>query len=107
MKWLSLGLFLLLVLAQYRLWFAEQGSLAELHRLEADIERQQALNAELAERNARLEQEVLELQQGMDTVEERARRDLGMIREGEIYYQVVEPGEQTPTMRDNQGAGSE
>ncbi len=93
MKWLALGLLLLLVLAQYRLWFAEQGSLAELHRLEADIAAQQALNAELAARNMRLEQEVLELQQGMETVEARARRDLGMIREGETYYQVVDDAE--------------
>ena len=48
----------------------------------------------LRERNEQLEQEVLELQQGLETVEERARRDLGMIREGETYYQVVE--EETP-----------
>ena len=95
MKWLALGLFLLLVLAQYRLWFAEQGSLAELHRLQADIVEQQATNAELAARNAQLEQEVLELQQGMDTVEERARRDLGMIRDGETYYQVVAPEQES------------
>ncbi|MEM0954727.1 MAG: cell division protein FtsB [Pseudomonadota bacterium] len=91
MKWLALVLFLLLLLAQYRLWFAEQGSLAELHRLEADIAAQRAKNAELAARNDQLEQEVLELQQGMETVEERARQDLGMIREGETYYQVVTP----------------
>ncbi len=90
MKWLALALTLLLLLAQYRLWVAEEGSLAELHRLEQEIEEQEALNAELEARNARLEQEVLELQQGLETVEERARRDLGMIREGETYYQVVE-----------------
>lgn len=90
MKWLALALTLLLLLAQYRLWIAEEGSLAELHRLEQEIDKQQSLNAELEARNLRLEQEVLELQQGLETVEERARRDLGMIREGESYYQVVE-----------------
>jgi cell division protein FtsB len=90
MKWLALGLLLLLLVSQYRLWFAAEGSLAELHRLEQEIGRQQARNAELEARNARLEQEVIELQQGLETVEERARRDLGMIREGETYYQVVE-----------------
>ena len=91
MKWLALGLLLLLVLAQYRLWLAEEGSLAELHRLEQEIERQEALNENLRDRNAELEHEVVELQQGLETVEERAREDLGMIREGETYYQVVEP----------------
>lgn len=90
MKWLALVLLSLLLLSQYRLWFAEEGSIAELHRLEQEMERQQALNRELEDRNARLEQEVIELQQGLETVEERARRDLGMIREGETYYQVAE-----------------
>ena len=89
MRWLALGLLLLLLLLQYRLWLAE-GSLAELHRLKAEIVQQQALNETLRVRNDRLEEEVLELQQGLETVEERARRDLGMIREGEVYYQVVE-----------------
>ena len=90
MKWLALGLALLVVLAQYRLWMADEGSLAELTRLERQIVEQQTLNAELEARNAELEQEVLELQQGLETVEERARQDLGMIREGETFYQVVE-----------------
>ena len=90
MRWLALGLFLLLLLSQYRLWFADEGSLAELHRLEAEIQRRETLNAALRERNAMLEQEVMELRDGMETVEERARQDLGMIREGETYYQVVE-----------------
>ncbi len=89
MKWVALGLFLLLLLLQYRLWFAE-GSLAELHRLDEQLVEQQDLNRGLRARNKQLEQEVLELQQGLETVEERARRDLGMIREGEVYYQVVE-----------------
>ena len=90
MKWLALGLLLLLLLSQYRLWFAAEGSLAERHRLEGEITRQEALNSELRSRNAVLEQEVIELQQGLETVEERARSDLGMIRDGETYYQVVD-----------------
>jgi cell division protein FtsB len=93
MKWLALGLLLLLLLSQYRLWFSDEGSLAELHRLEQEIEHQEALNSGLRERNERLEQEVIELKQGLEVVEERARRDLGMIREGETYYQVVEEPE--------------
>jgi cell division protein FtsB len=89
MKWAAVGLVLLLALLQYRLWLAE-GSLAELHRLDEQLLRQEALNLDLRVRNEQLEQEVLELQQGLETVEERARQDLGMIREGEVYYQVVE-----------------
>lgn len=95
MKWLALVLFLVLLLLQYRLWFAE-GSLAELQRLEAEMQRQRQRNAELRARNERLEREVLELQRGLETVEERARRDLGMIRDGETYYQVVEKAQPPP-----------
>ena len=89
MKWLALVLFLLLLLLQYRLWFNE-GSLAELHQLEIEVRKQRQLNAQLRARNEQLELEVMELQEGLETVEERARKDLGMIRKGEVYYQVVE-----------------
>ena len=79
-----------MLLLQYRLWVAKEGSLAEVHRLQAEVEEQETLNRGLRERNRQLELEVLELQHGLETVEDRARRDLGMIREGETYYQVVE-----------------
>lgn len=100
MRWVALVLLLLLLLLQYRLWFAE-GSLAELHRLDEQLLDQQELNRGLRDRNGQLEQEVLELQQGLETVEERARRDLGMIREGEVYYQVVEEQEQPRAVNSN------
>ena len=90
MKWLAGALLLLLVLLQYRLWLPE-GSVAEQRRLERQVHERQEENAELAGRNERLEQEVLELQTGTDTVEEIAREDLGMIRDGETYYHVDEP----------------
>ena len=89
MRWLLGGLLLILVVLQYRLWIGE-GSLAELSRLEQELERQQSVNQGLRERNRQLELEVLELQRGLQGLEERARRDLGMIREGETYYQLVE-----------------
>ena len=89
MKWLAAALFLLFLLLQYRLWFPE-GSKAELARLEAEIQNQEKVNAGLRARNRQLELEVLELQNGQDSLEERAREDLGMIKEGETYYQIVD-----------------
>ena len=89
MRWLALTLLALLLLLQFRLWFAE-GSLAELDRLEAELQRQQSVNFDLQQKNRKLEVEVLELQSGLQSLEERARSDLGMIREGETYYQVVD-----------------
>ena len=89
MRWLLFGLVILLGILQYRLWFAE-GSLAEQHRLEVQVEEQKGVNSELEARNAVLEREVLELQTGNKGVEQRAREELGLVREGETFYQIVE-----------------
>lgn len=92
MRWLLAILVVILVVLQYRLWIAE-GSLAEKRRLEQQVVEQTEVNRQLSQRNAVLEREVLELQTGNEAVEERAREQLGLIREGEVFYQVVEKGE--------------
>ena len=89
MRWLLLSLLMVLGALQYRLWFAE-GSLAEQHRLELQVEEQTLINRELQARNSVLDREVLELQSGNNGVEQRAREQLGLIREGETFYQVVD-----------------
>lgn len=89
MRWLLVVLLFLLGVLQYRLWFAE-GSLAEKHRLELQVEEQSAVNRRLEERNAVLERDVLELQAGNKGIEQRAREELGLVREGETFYQVEE-----------------
>ena len=86
MRWLLSGLILLLLLLQYRLWLAE-GGLAEVVRLRERIESERERNKMLEARNQSLEQQVLELQSGNRVIEQRAREDLGLIKEGEIYYQ--------------------
>ena len=89
MRWLLPVLLLLLGILQYRLWIAE-GSLAEQRRLQREVEEQARVNEELRQRNAVLEREVLELQTGNAGVEQRAREQLGLIREGETFYQFVD-----------------
>jgi cell division protein FtsB len=79
---------LLLVLLQYRLWLADDGFRA-VWSLDRSVAEQGEENAALAERNERLAAEVRDLKQGLDAVEEIARNDLGMIVEGETFYQVV------------------
>ena len=95
MRWLFLLLLVLLAVLQYRLWLSE-GSKTELRRLQAEIERQQQHNEQLSQRNRALELEVIELQQGLGSLEERAREDLGLIKEGETYYQIVEQEDRPP-----------
>ncbi len=89
MRWLLGALVLLLLVLQYRLWIAE-GSLAEQHRLELQVVEQETVNAELRARNAVLEREVLELQNGTAVVEQRAREELNLVREDEVFYQFVD-----------------
>ena len=80
----------LLVMLQYRLWVGE-GSLAEVHNLHREIETQKEVITKLRERNLELRAEVENLKHGQEAIEERARSGLGMIRENEIFYQVIEP----------------
>ena len=81
---------LLFVLLQYRLWVGE-GSLAEVNNLRHEIEHQRNELERLRARNRSLQAEVDDLREGMAAIEERARNELGMVKPGEIFYQVVEP----------------
>ncbi len=83
-------LLLLLAVLQYRLWVGE-GSLAEVHALRQEIEGRKAELERLRIRNQALQAEVNDLKQGLEAIEERARSELGMIRQGEVFYQVIEP----------------
>ena len=87
-NWLFLILLLLLAGLQYRLWVGN-GSLAQVTDLTQQIADQRAENEILLERNRVLDAEVLELKKGMETVEERARHELGMIKEGETLSQLA------------------
>jgi len=89
MKKMLLLLMVILVYLQYRLWFGD-GSLQDVWELHQEVEMQRLENIELRERNAALQAEVTDLQQGFDAIEEHAREDLGMVKEGETFYQVVE-----------------
>lgn len=79
----------LLLVTQYQLWFGEGGVL-EVRRLQAMVESQQAENAVLTQRNEALEADVEDLKAGLEGIEERARRELGMIKNDETFYQVVD-----------------
>jgi len=83
---------MLLILLQYRLWVGE-GSLAEVNNLKKEIATQKLELEQLRQRNRALTAEVQDLKQGLDAIEERARSELGMIRKGETFYQIIEPEE--------------
>lgn len=89
MRWLLWLLVILLVVLQYRLWVGD-GSLAEVWGLYRQVESQREENQRLRERNQALEAEVTDLKQGLAAIEERAREELGMVKEGETFYQIIE-----------------
>jgi len=78
-----------LLLLQYRLWFSHDGlpSVMHLHR---SVVLQEQDNAVLEERNQVLAAEVQDLKSGLDAIEERARSELGMIKQGETFFQIIE-----------------
>lgn len=88
MKILITILILVLVGLQYKLWFGD-GSLSEVVQLTHELELQKQRLKELEARNLILEAQVLDLQNGLDAFEEKARNDLGMIKQGETFIQLI------------------
>ena len=88
MRWIWSILILLLLVLQYRLWFGEP-SLPDVWQVKEDIAEQKRINQELLECNRRLEAEVQDLKKGLSALEERARSEMGMIGEGETFFQVI------------------
>ena len=83
-------LFLLLWL-QYRFWLGP-GSWQEQRLLRQQIHAQVDENTRLEARNSALQTEVTDLKQGLGAIEERARLELGMVKKGENFYQIVDDG---------------
>lgn len=81
-------LLLVLLLLQFKLWFGD-GGYRDIASLEARVEAQSAENEMLGARNLELRAEVDDLRERLEAIEERARSELGLIREGETFYQVV------------------
>ncbi|HEX4985155.1 MAG TPA: cell division protein FtsB [Burkholderiales bacterium] len=90
MRLLGLALVLMIALIQNPLWFGK-GGLLRVRELSAQVEAQKETNLKLAARNAVLDAEVLDLKQGYDAIEERARSELGMVKQDEVFFQVLQP----------------
>lgn len=92
MRVILIALLVILAILQVQLWrqYAEVQSLREL------VEEQQVENEELEKRNKALAAEVEDLRAGLDAIEERARSELGLIREGEAFFLIVDPEDAEP-----------
>lgn len=102
MRIVTLILFVILILVQFKLWLGE-GGVRDVVRLEERVEKQRLTNDELWQRNARLQAEVEDLRERLDAVEERARNELGLIKPAEEFYQVVPSPPQSDQRENRQG----
>jgi len=89
MRWLTVGLLALIALLQYPLWVGKGGWL-KVWDYDRQLEQQKEVTRNLEIRNAGLDAEVRDLKQGYDAIEERARFELGMIRQDETFVQIPE-----------------
>lgn len=88
-RWLIAGLVLIVLFLQGRLWVGE-GSLAQVSGLQVRIEREGAENSIKEQRNQVLRAEVVELKSGLESIEEKARSEFGLIKQGETFFLLVD-----------------
>ena len=103
MRLLAITLALLLAAIQWPLWFGKGGWL-RVAELDRQLTAQRALNADLTARNAQLAAEVTSFKTGREAVEERARFQLNMIRNDELFFQFVPAGTRPTTTESKSGA---
>lgn len=95
MRLVTVVLIVLLVLIQYPLWWGRGGWL-RVHELQQALANQLQKNADTKLRNDRIAGEVQDLQDGTSAVEERARYEMGMVKDGEVFVQFVSPNSAAP-----------
>lgn len=99
MRWLSVVLVAVLLLLQYPLWLGKGGWL-RVWDVDRQLQEQKEANKKLEVRNAGLDAEVRDLKQGYDAIEERARFELGMIKQDEVFVQIPEKSQPEKSMPD-------
>lgn len=98
MKLLALVLATMIALIQYPLWLGK-GSWLRVWEVDQQIRAQRETNQKLHARNAVLDAEVGDLKQGFDAIEERARSELGMIKQDEMFFQLLDARAAAPGPR--------
>ncbi|MGC1816553.1 MAG: cell division protein FtsB [Casimicrobiaceae bacterium] len=91
MRWLALVFAALILAIQYPMWLGKGGWL-QVRQYDRQVALQRDANAKLEARNGTLDADVRDLKTGYEAIEERARADLGMIRQDEVFFQIQSPG---------------
>ena len=101
MKKLAVTLIVLIILAQYPLWYGK-GSWLNVYEIDQQLASQRQINQKLQNRNTVLEAEVNNLKRGLDAIEELARNELGMIQADEVFFQIMESNEENNSQIERQ-----
>ncbi|GAA0854289.1 cell division protein FtsB [Aliiglaciecola litoralis] len=88
MKWITLVLVSLLFLLQYRLWFGKN-SIPDYIAYQQQVAEQKKHNSGLKQRNSLLIADIKDLKLGVQAMEERARNELGLIKQGETFFRIL------------------
>ncbi|MFT5162687.1 MAG: cell division protein FtsB [Alteromonadaceae bacterium] len=88
MRVFKLFLIMALVLLQYRLWVGHNG-IKDYYKHREVVTRHIEINQKLVKRNQLLTADVHDLKNGLEAIEERARLELGMIKEGETFFRII------------------
>jgi cell division protein FtsB len=89
LRWIALILLVILIGLQLKLW-SGAGSMRDVDALRVSVKKQAEENTRLTQRNQSVRADVVDLKHGDQAVEARARTELGLIKSGEVFYQVVE-----------------
>jgi cell division protein FtsB len=88
MRLVTTVLFVFILMLQYRLWFGKN-SVPDYLSLKEEVTRQESVNDKLKQRNKLLYADTDDLKLGVEAIEERARNELGMIKEGETFFRII------------------
>ena len=102
MRILAIAFALLILALQYPMWLGKGGWL-QVRDLNTQVEAQRRVNADLKTRNQALDAEVRDLKQGYEAIEERARSELGMIRQDEVFFQLPPEAAAPVTLKPQSG----
>jgi len=91
MRWLAIAFAVLILALQYPMWLGKGGWL-QVRESDRQLAAQREANAKLKMRNDALDADVRDLKTGSEAIEERARAELGMIRQDEVFFQIQNGG---------------
>ena len=109
MRWLALAFIALIVALQYPMWLGKGGWL-QVREFDRGLAAQKEANARLKQRNDALDADVRDLKTGFEAIEERARSELGMVKQDEVFFQLqhsaAQAGEAPAAVHPADGAAS-